>query len=306
MSSLRIAAVINNYNYGQFVCEAVESTLGQSHPPAEVIVVDDGSTDDSLVRLQQRFSGHPLVKVIATVNRGQLAAVASGVRAANADVVALLDADDRWRPQYFERLAQRYGSQPECDFVFTNMEYFGTRQGLLRHDLRERDLGYSVLLGAFNTQYQGTATSALSFRTTLAEKILATVTPALEARWPTGADDIFVVGADILGGRKAYLGEALVEYRYHTSNDSAKRGTDRQRKYFHWLRAQALIEHFRAAAGLSRETIRFAKHEFRCKPTPDWQDVRDYSALIGLSDLSWNQKLEHRFSLLRHWLRNRA
>jgi glycosyltransferase involved in cell wall biosynthesis len=306
MSSVRIAAVINNHNYGQFVCEAVRSALAQSHPPAEVIVVDDGSTDDSLQQLQQSFGDHPLVRVIATANHGQLAAVVSGVRAASADVVALLDADDRWRPQYFERLARRYGDQPACDFVFTNMEYFGTRQGLLRSDTRERDLGYSVLLGAFNTQYQGTATSALSFRKTLAEKILASVTPALESRWPTGADDIFVVGADILGGRKTYLGEALVEYRYHTSNDSAKRGIDRQRKYFHWLRAQALIEHFRAAAGLSRETIRFAKHEFRCKPAPDWRDVQDYSALIGLSDLGWGQKLEHRFSLLRHWLRHRG
>ena len=86
-----ISIVINNYNYGRFLGEAIRSALDQTMPALEVIVVDDGSTDNSREIIEsfgERI--HPIYQS----NGGQAAAFNSGIRAAKADWVWLLDADD--------------------------------------------------------------------------------------------------------------------------------------------------------------------------------------------------------------------
>ncbi len=86
-----VSIVVPNYNYGQFVCEAVESALAQSYKAIEVIVVDDGSTDDSAKKLQ-RFG--PRIQVISQSNQGLSAARNRGMQASRGELIAFLDADD--------------------------------------------------------------------------------------------------------------------------------------------------------------------------------------------------------------------
>ncbi len=59
-----ISVLINNYNYQDYVVDAIESVLNQSHPVDEIIVVDDKSTDNSAQILQEKFSNHEIVKLI--------------------------------------------------------------------------------------------------------------------------------------------------------------------------------------------------------------------------------------------------
>lgn len=101
MTAIRemVSVVIPSYNYGKFVVEAVESALAQTYSPLEVIVVDDGSTDDTRERLA-RYSDR--IKYIWQENRGLSAARNTGIRNANGVWVALLDADDCWHPQKIE------------------------------------------------------------------------------------------------------------------------------------------------------------------------------------------------------------
>ncbi len=65
---MRTSCLINNYNYGHFVEEAVASALAQSHPPTEILIVDDGSTDDSVERLRRRYGSQPHVRIIEQAN----------------------------------------------------------------------------------------------------------------------------------------------------------------------------------------------------------------------------------------------
>lgn len=88
-----VSAIIPTYNYGRFVCEAVESALAQSYPAMEVIVVDDGSTDDTRQRLAAYGSR---IRYIWQSNSGLSAARNTGIREARGDWVAFLDADDIW------------------------------------------------------------------------------------------------------------------------------------------------------------------------------------------------------------------
>ena len=93
--AVTLAVVVLNYNYADFVLDALDSVLTQSYPFDEVVVVDDGSTDDSLQRLRARGSGFRLVE---QANQGPLAAARTGLAAVTSDYVYFLDADDRALP----------------------------------------------------------------------------------------------------------------------------------------------------------------------------------------------------------------
>lgn len=86
-----VSIIVNNYNYARFLPEAIESALGQFHPAVEVIVVDDGSTDDS-VKVIRSYAKR--VKPVLKANGGQASAFNSGFRESRGDVVIFLDADD--------------------------------------------------------------------------------------------------------------------------------------------------------------------------------------------------------------------
>jgi glycosyltransferase involved in cell wall biosynthesis len=95
-----VSAIIPNHNYAKYVVEAVESVLNQSYTNLEVIVVDDGSTDQSLEILQ--VFGERIV-VISQKNAGVSAARNAGVVASSGEYIAFLDADDIWECEKIER-----------------------------------------------------------------------------------------------------------------------------------------------------------------------------------------------------------
>ena len=90
-----VSVVVPCYNGAPFLRETLESALAQTHPPLEVIVVDDGSTDDSAA-IAEGFG--PPVRVIRQGNQGESVARNRGVEAATGEWVAFLDADDLWEP----------------------------------------------------------------------------------------------------------------------------------------------------------------------------------------------------------------
>jgi glycosyltransferase involved in cell wall biosynthesis len=92
----QVSAVIPTYNYSRFVVEAVESALAQTYSPVEVVVVDDGSTDDTAERLRPYRAR---IRYLYQENRGLSGARNAGIRAARGEYVALLDSDDTWKPE---------------------------------------------------------------------------------------------------------------------------------------------------------------------------------------------------------------
>src|SRR5262245_36190430 len=95
--------LINNFNYGKYVGEAVESALRQSRPFDRILVVDDGSTDGSPQLLTRQFGNDPRVQILCQPNGGQLLAFNSGIARVCGDLVFFLDADDRYRPDYLQK-----------------------------------------------------------------------------------------------------------------------------------------------------------------------------------------------------------
>jgi glycosyltransferase involved in cell wall biosynthesis len=117
-----VSVVIPAYNATTFLAETLASVFAQTLPPAEIIVVDDGSTDDTAG--VARDLG---VTVISRANGGISAARNTGVRAARCKYVALLDADDVWMPEKLEVQVAALATAAEPAFSFTDFHTFDSR-----------------------------------------------------------------------------------------------------------------------------------------------------------------------------------
>jgi glycosyltransferase involved in cell wall biosynthesis len=111
------SVIIPAYQAAAFIRDAIESVLAQTSPPLEVIVCDDGSTDDldrALAPYRDRIT------LLRKENGGEASAKNVAARAASGDFVAILDADDVYHPERLEALAELATDRPDLDIVTTD------------------------------------------------------------------------------------------------------------------------------------------------------------------------------------------
>jgi glycosyltransferase involved in cell wall biosynthesis len=141
-----VSVIIPTYNYGRFIAEAIESALAQSHKPAEVIVVDDGSTDDTKSVV---LSFGDTVRYIKQLNAGVCSARNRGVTESGGELIAFLDADDTWEPTKLEKQVALFAADSEIGLVHSAMREFDTATGetiLLHLDGQEGWVADEMLL----------------------------------------------------------------------------------------------------------------------------------------------------------------
>lgn len=107
----QVTVVVPTYNRSELVCRALTSVFSQTHPAEEVLVIDDGSTDETAERVASQF---PRAILRQQENRGVSAARNHGIRAARSPWIALLDSDDEWHPRKLERQFAALRSRPHC------------------------------------------------------------------------------------------------------------------------------------------------------------------------------------------------
>jgi glycosyltransferase involved in cell wall biosynthesis len=113
-AGITVAVIIATYNQARFLSEAISSVLAQTRIASEIIVVDDGSTDNPS-SIASRYAG---VKIIRQANRGRSAARNEGLRSCSSDHVIFLDADDRLLPRAIELGALEAEKHSRCGFVY--------------------------------------------------------------------------------------------------------------------------------------------------------------------------------------------
>ena len=112
-----VSVLTASYNMGHYLREAVDSVLAQGWPTLEVIIIDDGSTDDT-PRVCETWRDEPRVRIIRQTNQGQTAAKNTGLKAACGEFVGFCDADDSWLPQKLRRQVPVLRSRPEVAVVY--------------------------------------------------------------------------------------------------------------------------------------------------------------------------------------------
>lgn len=127
-----VTVLVPTFNNGRYIREALDSVLNQSYRDFEVIVIDDGSTDDTA----QVLSGYgERVRYILQDNRGVSAARNNGMRMARGRYVAFLDADDIWEPDNLRVKVALLEQRPELGAVFSNFELFSAEPGFKGGDM---------------------------------------------------------------------------------------------------------------------------------------------------------------------------
>ena len=116
----RVSVLIPTYNCAKYLPEAIESVLAQSFKDFEIIVVDDGSTDDTA----QVVARYPQVRYLQKVHSGISETRNAAVSAACGEVVAFLDADDLFAPDKLQKQIAYLDENPDCQLVFTKAENF--------------------------------------------------------------------------------------------------------------------------------------------------------------------------------------
>ncbi len=128
MSGFAVTVVIPLYNKAAYIRRTLESAIAQTHPAAEIIIVDDSSTDGSVAAIEDLVSGR--VKLIRQANAGPGPARNRGIAEAISERVAFLDADDLWLPNHLATLAEVAAAFPQADVVAAGFRRLGADQPL--------------------------------------------------------------------------------------------------------------------------------------------------------------------------------
>jgi glycosyltransferase involved in cell wall biosynthesis len=217
-----VSILINNYNYGRFLNESIESALAQTYSNCEVIVVDDGSTDCSREVIAQY--GNRIVPVVKE-NGGQASAFNAGFAASKGDVICFLDADDLFLPEKVNRVVRIFRDNPQAGWCFDKVQEFanetGTRYAAPEHWKCGRWDARGMLAKGI-TPSLPTATSGLSFR----RSQLALILPMPEIIRITSDGYVKVVALGLAEGFMA--SEELSLQRIHNENAYTRRQTGRR------------------------------------------------------------------------------
>lgn len=214
-----VSIIINNYNYGHFLKQAIDSALNQTYSNLEVIVVDDGSIDNSREIIASY--GNQIFSVNKE-NGGQASAFNAGFASAHGDIIFFLDSDDIFCPNKVQSILNIFQQQS------INDPYLMLYHILMCVDQDGLYLGYTLPSGLYNFpsnihQYickykylppAAIATSSIVISKDLAQKIF----PIPEQGIKTSADE-FIVKPALLFGRVYGVDSVLGKYRVHGENN---------------------------------------------------------------------------------------
>lgn len=116
----KVSILINNYNYAQFLGESIQSALAQTYDRCEVVVVDDGSRDESGEVIERYL---PNIHALRKENAGQASAFNAGFLLSTGDIVCFLDADDYFHPEKVAEIVRKFSENPHIGWLFHSLAY---------------------------------------------------------------------------------------------------------------------------------------------------------------------------------------
>ena len=213
-----VSIVIPNYNYGRYLRIAIDSALAQTYSPVEVIVVDDGSTDDSRAVIEL-YGGR--ISPIIKGNGGHGSALNAGYAASRGEIVIFLDADDELMPDCVEQVVKAWRpdvakAQFQLEMVDENGKPLGERvpafdDYLPNGDIRDRITRFG--------EYPSSPSSGNAYSRTALDRLM----PMDEALWPAGSEKSLVFLTPFFGDVVS-IRAPLGRYRIHAANDSGFKG----------------------------------------------------------------------------------
>lgn len=216
---MKVSVLINNYNYGRYLVECIESIINQDYQDLEIIIYDDGSTDDSVV-IANKYKDR--VKILAYPNHGKKAAfnqanaIYKSFLASSGDIICLIDSDDFFAQGKITKVVQAFQSNTQAVLVQNGAYTYRDGKIIGEHD-------YAYYGNDYRSHYYRTRwtaffnpTSCLSFRRTYLTQVLPITEDSFWRVWP----DVRLSRIAPFYGDIVVLKERLTFYRRHGSSDS--------------------------------------------------------------------------------------
>lgn len=226
----RVSIIINNYNYGRFVAQSIDSALNQTYENTEVIVVDDGSTDESIAVIQ---SYEKQIIPVLKKNGGQASAINAGFSASSGDIICLLDADDLFLPERVSHVVDIFQKFPDIDWFFTesaalnNDEIVNTDLSTLFQEVRDKSLNAKLEKIDFRDRIKSgkipdftPSMSNLCFSRRVFQKIYPL--PEIKGISGRAINDLYIHSLAVGLGTGCFTKQDLGVYRLHEVNNMYK------------------------------------------------------------------------------------
>ncbi len=236
---LSVSVVIPVFNGAGYVRDAIESVLEQSMLPSEVIVVNDGSTDDSagaILAAVREFAADVPIRTISHENRGQSASRNAAAAIATGDLLAFLDQDDLWRTDHLKRLVGAFGSRSDVGWAFSDFDEMDdegrivTRSFLRSHRVSvARSTIVELLISDLMVLPSASAIRATAFHQV----------GGFDAELRGYEDDDLFIRMFRADWRATFVSESLTVFRVHAASSSRRRSFRESRvKFYAKLQAE--------------------------------------------------------------------
>mgnify|MGYP001792653735 CR=1 FL=1 len=222
----RLSIIIPCYNYADFVSKAISSALKQSHKPAKIIIINDGSTDNSLEEIN-KLKDNSLVEVIDKPNEGVIATKNLGISLSKTYWTMFLDADDYIDEDTLKIMLRSVKSDGMVDVTYSDMRLFGAASDIFR---------------ARPFQPYGFLFQNFINNTTLINTTMLKRSGGYKQEMSDGLEDweLYITLFE-QGARFRYISQALVWYRQHASGQNS-----RNQETLDSERSQTLLSHLKA------------------------------------------------------------
>ena len=242
-----VSVLVNNFNYGRFLGRALDSALEQDGPSAEIIVVDDGSQDDSRDVIAAYGDA---VRAIFQPNQGQAAAMNAAIKASRGAVLCFLDSDDWWHPGKLDAVMRAFDARPAAGLVYHRLQPVRTGSTVIDRPiprtLCQGDLAPRMLRSAGVWPFP--MTSAIAVRRAAMQQV---------GPIPEGfriSADAWLVGAIPLLWQVCALPQVLGSYRIHQNTWHRAQDDDAmlRRRMAHWALTVSQLNAFLATRATDR------------------------------------------------------
>lgn len=207
----KVSVIIPTYNCGEFIEEAIESVLNQTYKNVEVIVIDDGSTDNTFNLLNKKYSKLGLIK---KTNGGPASARNLGLKHATGEFIAFLDADDLWSKNKIELQVKYFDRNNNYDLVYTDVQTFTKvkNNNLNKESILRCDLQGNLFSNLFWSNF--IVNSSVMFRSSL----IKSVGLLDESKNLIGSEDYEYWLRISMKSKIGVINKVLTYYRMHKNN----------------------------------------------------------------------------------------
>lgn len=163
----KISIITPNFNYSDYLSELLNSVISQNYDNKEHIIVDDGSTDDSISIIEDYKKQHPFIKLIKQSNLGQTVALNNALRQVTGDIICWINSDDLFCANCFNQVIEIFQKKEYIDAVFGNILLIDQQGQIIRYN---KYLPFNYSSGVFNGFGRIIPSNGIFWKTILTKK----------------------------------------------------------------------------------------------------------------------------------------